>query len=226
MKKFFSRPYPVTDGLLLVTGLVFLVMQLVRFGQATWPQTIYDFGGMYGQAILIDPSQLWRLVTPIFVHIGWEHLAFNSLALWGLGHQLEGVFGSRRFLLVYLLSGIMGNAFVFCLTPSVVGAGASTSLFGLFAGVSLLRRFSRSSYIQALGQRYVVLLGLNLILGLFTPSISLAGHVGGAIGGCLVVLFLPPRMEKDMLTARQTVLALLAYLGLLLLLVGLPFLLW
>ncbi len=62
--------------------------------------------------------------------------------------------------------------------------------------MALLRKFSRSPYLQVLGQRYMVLLGLNLVLGLFNPTISMAGHIGGAVGGCLVVMFLPPLVEK------------------------------
>ena len=224
MKEVFDRRYPVTNALLFVTTLVFLAMQILRFGEATWPQTIYDFGGMYGLAVTLDPTQLWRLVSPIFIHIGWEHFIFNMIALWGMGYQLEGIWGSRRFFLLYLLAGIMGNAFVYFLTPNVVGAGASTSLFGLFAAVALLRRFTRSAYVQLLGQRYMVLLGLNLVLGFFNPSISLAGHIGGAVGGCLVLVFLPPHLEKELFTAKQTGLALLGYLALLFSLIGLPLL--
>lgn len=203
MKNLFDKRYPVTNGLLAVTALVFLFIQIFRFGQTTTAYTIFEFGGMYGEVVRYDPTQLWRLVSPVFVHIGWEHFLFNGITLLGLGYQLEGLFGSRRFFLLYLLSGIMGNLFVLFFTPNVVGAGASTSLFGLFAAMALLRKFSRSPYLQVLGQRYMLLLGLNLALGLFTPSISMAGHIGGAIGGCLVVIFLPPLTEKNLFTGKQ-----------------------
>ncbi|HEM6302888.1 TPA: rhomboid family intramembrane serine protease [Streptococcus suis] len=224
MKNFFDKRYPVTNGLLVVTALVFLLIQVFRFGQTTTAYTIYEFGGMYGQVVRYDPTQLWRLVSPIFVHIGWEHFIFNSITLLGLGYQLEGLFGSRRFFLLYLLSGIMGNLFVLFFTPDVVGAGASTSLFGLFAAMALLRKFSRSPYLQVLGQRYMVLLGLNLVLGLFNPTISMAGHIGGAIGGCLVVIFLPPLVEKDLFTGKQIFFSFIGYLGLITLLLGIFYL--
>lgn len=223
MKNLFDKRYPVTDGLLAVTALVFLFIQIFRFGQTTTAYTIFEFGGMYGEVVRYDPIQLWRLVSPIFVHIGWEHFLFNGITLLGLGYQLERLFGSRRFFLLYLLSGIMGNLFVLFFTPDVVGAGASTSLFGLFAAMALLRKFSRSSYLQVLGQRYMLLLGLNLALGLFTPSISMAGHIGGAIGGCLVVIFLPPLTEKNLFTGKQVFYSFIGYLALIALLLGIFF---
>ncbi|WP_155973273.1 rhomboid family intramembrane serine protease [Streptococcus ruminantium] len=220
MKDVFDTRYPITNGLLAVTTFVFLLIQVLRFGQTTAAYTIFEFGGMYGEIVRHDPTQLWRLVSPIFVHIGWEHFLFNSVTLLGLGYQLEGLFGPRRFFLLYLLSGIMGNAFVLFFTPGVIGAGASTSLFGLFAAIALLRKFSRSPYLRMLGQRYVVLLVFNLVLGLFNPAISMAGHVGGAVGGCLVVVFLPPLVEKDLFSGKQIFYSFIGYLGLLALLLG------
>lgn len=220
MKDVFDTRYPITNGLLAVTTFVFLLIQVLRFGQTTAAYTIFEFGGMYGEIVRHDPTQLWRLVSPIFVHIGWEHFLFNSVTLLGLGYQLEGLFGPRRFFLLYLLSGIMGNAFVLFFTPGVIGAGASTSLFGLFAAIALLRKFSRSPYLRMLGQRYVVLLVFNLVLGLFNPAISMAGHIGGAVGGCLVVVFLPPLVEKDLFSGKQIFYSFIGYLGLLALLLG------
>ncbi len=211
MNKAINTRYPVTNVLLLVTALVFIVMQVVRFGEATTAQTIYDFGGLYGLAVKLDPSQLWRLVSPMFVHIGWEHFFFNSMTLYVFGYQLEEIFGSRHFLLLYVLSGIMGNVFVLFLTPNVVAAGASTSLFGLFGAMVVLRYHSRNPYLQSLGQRYVALLLINLTLGLFRPEISLVGHIGGVVGGALASVFLPIREEQELFTSRQQRLALLLY---------------
>lgn len=211
MNKAINTRYPVTNVLLLVTALVFIVMQVVRFGEATTAQTIYDFGGLYGLAVKLDPSQLWRLVSPMFVHIGWEHFFFNSMTLYVFGYQLEEIFGSRYFLLLYVLSGIMGNVFVLFLTPNVVAAGASTSLFGLFGAMVVLRYHSRNPYLQSLGQRYVALLLINLALGLFRPEISLVGHIGGVVGGALAGVFLPIREEQELFTGRQQRLALLLY---------------
>ncbi|HFI0342435.1 TPA: rhomboid family intramembrane serine protease [Streptococcus suis] len=224
MKNFFDKRYPVTNALLAVTALVFLLIQVFRFGQTTTAYTIFEFGGMYGEVVRYDPTQLWRLVSPIFVHIGWEHFIFNSITLLGLGYQLEGLFGSRRFFLLYLLSGIMGNLFVLFFTPDVVSAGASTSLFGLFAAMAFLRYYSRSAYLQLLGQRYTALLLINLALGLFNPTISMAGHIGGAIGGCLVVIFLPPLVEKDLFTGKQIFFSFIGYIGLIVFLLGIFYL--
>ncbi|MGT2965368.1 rhomboid family intramembrane serine protease [Streptococcus acidominimus] len=211
MKEMINKRYPATNALLLVTMLLFGTMQVLRFGEATTAQTIYDFGGLYGRIVKLDPSQLWRLVSPIFIHIGWEHFFFNSMTLYVFGYQLEELFGSRRFLLLYFLSGMMGNIFILFLTPDAVAAGASTSLFGLFGAMVVLRYSSRNPSLQLLGQRYIALLLINLVLGFFNPEISLAGHIGGVVGGALATVFLPNPQEQDLFTNRKKRLALLLY---------------
>lgn len=102
---------------------------------ATSAINLFNSGAILGQVMLFDPSQMWRLFTALFIHIGWAHVLLNVATLFFIGRQIENVFGWLRFTLIYLLSGIFGNAMVFLLTPRVVSAGASTSIFGLFAAV-------------------------------------------------------------------------------------------
>ncbi|MBY5035038.1 rhomboid family intramembrane serine protease [Streptococcus gallolyticus] len=219
MNQVFKRDYPVTNCLLGITTLVFLAMQILRFGQATSSQTIFDFGGLFGLAVRQDVTQIWRLLTPIFVHIGWEHFLFNGFTHLIFGYEVEDIFGPWRFLALYLLSGLMGNVFVFYFTPDVVAAGASSSLFGLFGVMAVLRYQSRSAYVRFLGQRYVGLLIANLIVTFISPNISIAGHIGGLIGGafCAFMLVLP--REPWLFTKGQRLLVWLAYVGLALILI-------
>ena len=70
MKLLFDRRYPVTSLLLLVTTAVFLSM-FIRFGgDYQTGAAIYYSGGIIGEVVKVDPSQLWRIVTATFVHIG------------------------------------------------------------------------------------------------------------------------------------------------------------
>jgi len=135
MKEIFDKRYPVTSFFLLVTALVFLLMLIttgINFDQV---KTLFQFGAMYGPIIRLFPEQIWRLFSAIFVHIGWEHFIVNMISLYFLGRQVEEIFGSRQFFFLYILSGMMGNLFVFAFTPKVLAAGASTSLYGLFAAI-------------------------------------------------------------------------------------------
>lgn len=205
---------PVTIFLLALTTLVFIAMQVIYFGNATSNQAIFNTGGMYGAYVSLFPSQLWRLVTPIFIHIGWEHFFFNALTLYFVGQIAEQIWGHHKFLALYVLSGIVGNIFTLFFTPNVIAAGASTSLFGVFAAIMVAGYFGRNPYLKELGRNYQALIIVNLIFNLFTPSIGIAGHIGGLVGGVLCAIFLPTLVEKNMFKPWQRWLAAATYVGL------------
>lgn len=198
---------PVTFGILIITTFVFMAIQIFRFGDTTSGVTIFEFGGLYGLFLKYDPSQLWRLVTPVFVHIGWQHFLFNIFAIYIVGQLAEQIWGSWRFLLLYILSGIMGNVFTLLLTPDVVAAGASTAIFGVFASIVVVGYFGRSPYLRQMGQSYQALIVVNLIFNLFMPNVGIVGHLGGLVGGLLAAVCLPTVIEKQMFQTWQRLLA-------------------
>ena len=196
MKEIFDRRYPVTSFFLLVTALVFLLMLVTTGGNFDRADTLFRFGAMYGPAIRLFPEQAWRLFSAIFVHIGWEHFIVNMLSLYYLGRQVEEIFGSKKFCFLYLLSGMMGN------------------LYGLFAAIIVLRYATRNPYIQQLGQSYLTLFVVNIIGSVLIPGISLAGHIGGAVGGAFLAVIFPVRGERRMYSASQRLVALVLFVGL------------
>ncbi len=198
---------PVTFGILIITTFVFMAIQIFRFGDTTSGVTIFEFGGLYGLFLKYDPSQLWRLVTPVFVHIGWQHFLFNLFAIYIVGQLAEQIWGSWRFLLLYILSGIMGNVFTLLLTPDVVAAGASTAIFGVFASIVVVGYFGRSPYLRQMGQSYQALIVVNLIFNLFMPNVGIVGQLGGLVGGLLAAVCLPTVIEKQIFQTWQRLLA-------------------
>ena len=96
------KKYPATYLLLGLTTLTFICQYLLNSFQATSPLSLFKMGAMYGAFVQYSPLNLWRLVTPIFVHIGVEHFLFNMLALYFMGKMAEQIFGTLRFLGLYL----------------------------------------------------------------------------------------------------------------------------
>ena len=216
--RYFFKQSPVTALLFLATLLYFLLMQVLFWGQSTSAYAVYASGGIYGAYLKGLSPQYWRLFSPIFVHIGWQHVIMNLISLYFVGAIAERLWGAWRFLILYLLSGVMGNVFVAFFTPEVVSAGASTSLFGLFSGIALVGYFGKSYQLKAMGRNFQTLLVLNLISSVLMPGISLAGHLGGAVGGVLSAVFLPTRFDKNMFKNVYRIAALILYLLLVILL--------
>ncbi len=144
----------------------------------------------------IRAGELWRLITPVFLHASILHIGLNMYALLVIGSEVERFFGRRRFLLLYFLAGFAGNVFSF-LFSSGVSVGASTAIFGLLAAQGVLLYQNRA----LLGRRarrslnnLIVIAAINLFIGL-SPGIDNWGHVGGLLGGLLFAWFTGPRWE-------------------------------
>lgn len=212
MNQLFDKKYPVTSSLLLLTTGVFLSMLLLRGFDYESVQTVYDFGGVLGDEIQVDPRQSWRLLAAMFVHVGLRHFVLNMVTLYFIGRIAEDLFGSKAFLALYLLSGLMGNLFVLVFSPEVVAAGASTALAGLFAAIVSLRFIARSPYIHYLSQRYTSLILINILFS-FMPGISLAGHLGGLVGGGILAFVFPVYGERDSVKKTWRLGALLLYIA-------------
>ena len=212
MNQLFDKKYPVTSSLLLLTTGVFLAMLLLRGFDYESVQTVYDFGGVLGDEIQVDPRQSWRLLAAMFVHVGLRHFVLNMVTLYFLGRIAEDLFGSKAFLALYILSGLMGNLFVMIFSPEVVAAGASTALFGIFGAIASLRFIARSPYIQYLSQSYTSLILVNILFS-FMPGISLAGHLGGLVGGGILAFVFPVYGERDSVKKTWRLGALLLYIA-------------
>ncbi len=143
-------------------------------------------------------GELWRLFTPVLLHGGLMHIAFNAYALYVLGQGIESLFGTPRFAVIYGLSAVAGNVMSFVFTPEP-SVGASTALFGLIA--SELAFFYRNRDILGeLGQRrlmnIIMVIVINFGLGLMPSSnIDNFGHLGGFICGAALGWLLCPQYE-------------------------------
>jgi rhomboid protease GluP len=149
---------------------------------------------------LIEQGQVWRLVTPIFLHGYILHVAFNMYALFNIGPTLEKFYGRWRFLSLFLLSGFAGNVMSFIFSP-YQSLGSSTAIFGLLGAEGVLVYQNREIFgnvaRRALTQ-VVIIAAINLVIGL-TPGARIDnwGHIGGLLGGTLFAWFGGPLLHKQ-----------------------------
>lgn len=154
------------------------------------------FGAMHNQ--LIAQGEYHRLLTSMFLHIGVIHLLFNSYALYVVGQDVERLYGSARFLLIYFLAGLGGSLASFVLGAGGISAGASGAIFGLF-GASIayfyLHRATFGQRGQAQLRSLLMLAGINLVLGFTIPGINNLAHMGGLVFGMLLGWILAPKYQ-------------------------------
>jgi membrane associated rhomboid family serine protease len=137
----------------------------------------FRFGG---GGIGVAFGEWYRLVTGGFVHAGLVHIGMNMLVLWLLGSQVERLLGHARFAALYLASLLAGAFAVMLANPTELTVGASGAIFGLMGAAVAFQRSQRINLMQSgLGGLII----LNLVITFAIPGISIAGHIGGLIGG-------------------------------------------
>jgi rhomboid protease GluP len=184
----FGRRTPVTT-LLLISIAVVYVLQWVTGGQLT------EIGANYGPAV--REGQYWRLVTSMFLHGGFFHLALNGWALFQLGSLFETWLGSPRLLLVYFATGLAGSlaSAWFTQAPSVGASGAIFGLMGALIAFLLRRRAALTPEGKSILMQLVAWAAINVYFGLSDPQIDNSAHLGGCAAGLLLGFVLPAHRE-------------------------------
>ncbi|WP_164462207.1 rhomboid family intramembrane serine protease [Bacillus sp. FJAT-42376] len=178
-KQVFSYGTPkLTKILLAIQIILFILMELAGGSQNN--QTLVQFGAKFNPYII--EGDWWRLITPMFLHIGFIHLLMNSVALYFIGEAVEKMFGSVRFLIIYFFSGILGTLGSFAFNSSI-SAGASGAIFGCFGALLYLGVVQRELFLRTIGPNIIVVILINLAIGFTVSNIDNAGHIGGLIGG-------------------------------------------
>lgn len=191
----------VTYTLLALTSFIGLVQLIPGLGPQITEALLFGARYLY-PSILPFPFEPWRLLTAVFVHGGFIHLALNMLALWMLGQNLEPMLGRARYLALYVISGLGGSVAVAILDPGGLTVGASGAIFGLMAALLIIGR-----HIGANVTGLLVILGINFAFGFFVGGIAWQAHLGGAIVGALIALILTRTRRREQRTWQIILLA-------------------
>jgi rhomboid protease GluP len=182
---------PVTFGLIAACVAVYVAVALagqtygypLNVGLVTQPREVLALGALLPAAVA--GGEVWLLLSSMFLHSGFIHLALNMLSLYFLGSFVEQAFGRSRFLALYLCSGLAGGiAYLYFGAFDEPAVGASGAIFGLLGGVlGYSLRNGTFSWQNPLIRQLLILTALNLYFGFSVPNISNTAHIGGLVGG-------------------------------------------
>lgn len=179
-----------TPAVFVFLGINVLVWVL---GQAFLLIYEQDFIFMYGVKYnpLIIRGEYWRLLTPVFLHADFMHLFTNSFSLLIFGPVIERIFGTWKFVLLYLFTGITGNIASFIFSESM-SLGASGAVLGI-GGAMVFLWWRKRSMFYTNKRKYLILVFLaflNVFYGFLRPGIDNYAHLGGFAGGIGLSRFL------------------------------------
>jgi membrane associated rhomboid family serine protease len=209
-----SRPYKFTIILLILNFFVFLMMweSSGMSLHALWeiPEHVLIAYGAKVNSWINEKHQWWRFVTPIFIHVNLPHVLVNMYSLWMVGPYVEKLYGSARFVVFWVVTGIAGvtasyltvvdsgppmgslGRFLFK-TQDVPSAGASGALFGLVGVLFVFgikfRHELPEGFKRAFGTGMLPIILINLFIGYVGRGfIDNAAHLGGLISGAALAV--------------------------------------
>ena len=211
-------PY-VTYALIIVNVAIFLINYPMMNDTRAMASFYYDWSTV--PALITQGEQTHTIVTSMFLHGGFFHLAGNMLFLWIFGDNLEDSFGHVKFLLFYLASGIAADLVHIAADPSsnIPTVGASGAIAGVMGGYLLLfpkakvdmififiiffKRFTVPAWVMLL-----FWFGLQLLNGsgadTTSGGVAYWAHIGGFVAGALMTLpYLLKRGKADFWRQNQ-----------------------
>lgn len=208
-----NRPSFFTIIFLVTNIFVFMLM----WASSQAGSSVWEFSGPLLQAygaklnyLIRDNHEWWRFVTPIFIHVSLPHLLINMYTLWMIGPYVEKLYGSAKFVVFWVVTGIAGVAASYLtVRPEMhvnsVGrflfkaadnpsAGASGALFGLVGVLFIFgikfRHELPEGFKRAFGTGLLPMIALNLFIGFLGRGfIDNAAHLGGLAAGAVLALF-------------------------------------
>ncbi len=195
--KLWARYNRVTATLITLSLIVALFSKL---GQDIQFLHILFISKYYQGLPEILSGQLWRLVTPIIIHFGILHIAFNLLWLYQLGSAVEQRQNSRRMLILVIIISILSNLAQYIWSGPLFG-GMSGVVYGLLAYVWAQGKFNPRSGL-GLDQNTTVMMLIWFIvcwLGL-VGNIANMAHTIGLVCGAILGLFYSPQFWRKRFT--------------------------
>lgn len=193
------RRAPLTAAMLMITFIAAAVTMLgENFDAIRWLNfTDFRIEGEYGYFATLEQTlaagQWWRLLTPIFVHFGFLHLAMNAMWYWELGRRIEYRQGALMLLALTLVFGVASNLAQYSFGGPGIFGGLSGVLYGLLGHCWLYQKLAPDeSYrlppgvvVLMLAWLVICLTGVIEVVSFGALAIANAAHVGGLVAGCL-----------------------------------------
>lgn len=181
LEKYFNKKPYITYVLLGINVIVFVILNLIINNE----EVLLEFS--ISKSSLLN-GEFYKLITYMFIHGNEIHLLFNMLFLLMFGSKLENLLGRIKYIILYILSGIIGGLFI-CLFDGASTVGASAALYGILTSLLFIAFINKDIMKIFLTKTLLPILIYGLIESVLFTGVSFYGHLGGSLFGILFIFF-------------------------------------
>ncbi len=191
---------------ILITSYInslIIICNILIFAYSLWAgDWFYDLFALDSEMI-VSGAGFHGIITAMFMHASLEHLFSNMIVLFFIGANVEHDLGHLPYLVMYMISGIMGNI-ISIMYDSTIGEysssiGASGAVFGVIGAVIVIVFFGRK-HIRT-GSNLIFRVGLMVFFSIYSgfrdAAVNNAAHIGGLIGGLIITLLITLLLRKE-----------------------------
>lgn len=181
----FKPKSPIITNIIILTCILYFILMLFGTKGNLSAANLLNYGANFQP--YVKDGEWYRLFSCIFVHASIIHLFLNMYALKIIGSQIESFLGKSRYIIVFIISGLIGSLFSAILTKSV-SVGASGAIFGALGSLLYFTYHYRIVLGNNLKYEIMPIVIFNLFIGLMIPGVDVWAHIGGLIGGIFTTM--------------------------------------
>ena len=200
LKKINNFHIPIIIASILIAflsnfGSVIILIEPFTFTQFNITNLGYFSAHSFDQTF-IENNQWWRLVSPMFLHFSFAHLAFNCLWIYILGEKIERIDGSLTFITIVIFTAVSSNSLQYFWNGSSLFGGLSGVIYGLLGFCMIVEMDSSHDVYDIPPGLYMfmiiwMILGFIGVLELFGfGSVANFAHLGGLVSGIILAMIL------------------------------------
>lgn len=202
IKKYKNNEFLITTLLIIGINVVIFMITAILSGSIMNINinVLLRFGAKYDP--LIRQGEVWRLLTCAFLHGGLIHILCNMYSLYIIGPQINQIYGTKNYLIIYITSCITSSILSFIMSPYTIAIGASGGIFGLMGALLAFAISERHRIDKRYMSSLIQVIIINLFIGLSLSNIDNFGHIGGFIGGITLGYIIYQIQKKNLIVNK------------------------
>lgn len=185
------KAFPITSLLIMGSILGALLVEFDQNYSLVYGLSFQDFSQNTSSYLIhiVSTGEIWRLITPVFLHFGLMHILFNAICVWDFGRRVESLLGRLNYAVFFIIVSLFSNFAQYMWKPSILFGGISGVAYALVGFIMISHKLApqKLTAIAPVELGFILfwlVLCMNGVLdSLIGGGVANAAHVGGLLAG-------------------------------------------